>query len=49
MERPIGTVCEHVRSADGPIHYLSISLFCLTVESLEGWKEQGQFFYARAI
>jgi hypothetical protein len=39
MERPYGTVCET----------LSLNLsFCLTVESLEVWKEQGLFFYARS-
>ena len=42
IERPYGTVCEHVRSADGP--YLSISLFhCRVIGRLER-KNKASFF-----
>jgi hypothetical protein len=51
MERPYGTVCEHVRSADGPSVALSFNLFCL-ISLPSHWKvgkNKASFFYARAI
>ena len=50
MERPYGTVCEHVRrGVPTAHHYLSISFVSLPSHWMEGWKEQDCFFYARAI